>query len=558
MTSLNGYGVVYTPETLANFTAKLLLSETTFNIFDSKNNVTVLDPACGEGMLLKEFNREFRIHHNISIHSVGVDIEEEVIHNNKKSYNDTYQFICKNTIIPSNKLTAISYWKHEIKTPSFIIANPPWSSKKIFSKSDLSRAGYEFYTGQYDSYVLFIELCLKLVKKDGMLAFIIPDSLFSGENKMLREYLLKHTQIRVIARLGEKLFPHINRATSVIILKNSFPTLDSTTTCYRLDTTDRKKFLAGSLDIFDSYIQKKHSVLQKRFEDNQNYVFDIDARREEEFLLKKIEINHINWNEVFHFGRGVEISKSGIVVKCEHCQSVQGYSKKHLKLGSKVCQACGKITTVNESNIFNIISRTNKTGYVPMYVGENLHRYSFDGIRYILPNVNGINYKSSKLYYPPKILIRKTGLGIFACIDYESTYISQTIYSCNFIQKNNPVPLEYYLGVLNSRVIYYFYLKKYGENEWKSHPYLTKNIIFSLPIRQVDDSNLEVCQKIAKLVKKILKNYSRELDLEIEKLVLKLYNINQEECDIIMNVLNNLPDLNAFNHMKISIGELYV
>lgn len=558
MTALNGYGVVYTPETLANFTAKLLLSETTFNIFDSKNNVTVLDPACGEGILLKEFSREFRIHHNIPIYSVGVDVEEEVIHNNKKSYNDTYRFICKNTIIPSNKLTAISYWKDQMKAPSFIIANPPWSSEKIFSKSDLSRAGYEFYTGQYDSYVLFIELCLKLVKKGGMLAFIIPDSLFSGENKKLREYLLKHTQIRVIARLGEKLFPNINRATSVIILKNSVPTLDSTTKCYRLDTTDRKKFLVGSLDIFDSYIQKKHSVLQKRFEDNQNYVFDIDARREEEFLLNKIETNHIDWNKLFHFGRGVEISKSGIVVKCEHCQSVQGYSKKHLKLGSKVCQACGKITTVNESNIFNIISTTNKTGYVPMYVGENLHRYSFDGIRYILPNVNGINYKSSKLYYPPKILIRKTGLGISACIDYESTYMSQTIYSCNFIQKNNPVPLEYYLGVLNSRVMYYFYLKKYGENEWKSHPYLTKNIIFSLPIRQVADSNLEVCQKIAKLVQQIQKNYSRELDLEIEKLVLKLYDINQEECDIIMNVLNNLPDLNAFNHMKISIGELYV
>ena len=256
MTSLNGYGVVYTPETLANFTAKLLISETTFNIFDSKNNVTVLDPACGEGMLLKEFYREFRIHYNIPIDSVGVDIEEEVIHNNKKSYNDTYRFICKNTIIPSNKVTAISYWKHHMKAPSFIIANPPWSSEKIFSKSDLSRAGYEFYTGQYDSYVLFIELCLKLVKKGGILAFIIPDSLFSDENKKLREYLLKNTQIRVIARLGEKLFHNINRATSVIILKNSVPTVDSTTTCYRLDTTDRKKFLAGSLDIFDSYIQK--------------------------------------------------------------------------------------------------------------------------------------------------------------------------------------------------------------------------------------------------------------------------------------------------------------
>ena len=106
--------------------------------------------------------------------------------------------------------------------------------------------------------------------------------------------------------------------------------------------------------------------------------------------------------------------------------------------------------------------------------------------------------------------------------------------------------------------MYYYYLKKYGENEWKSHPYLTKDIIFSLPIRQVDNSNITLCKKIAKLVQEIQNNYSRELDLAIERLVLELYDINQEELDIIVKELNSLPDLNAINQMKISIGELYV
>ena len=559
MMPLNGYGVVYTPQLLANFTAKLLLSETDINLINADQSITVWDPACGEGILLEEFLREFNLHHKQSIHCIGTDIEQDAVNQNKKTFSDvSYHFMCKNTIIPSEKMSAINYWRHQISKLSFVIANPPWSSEKVFTKTELSQAGYEFYTGQYDSYVLFIELCLKLTQKGGMLAFIIPDSLFSGENKKLREYLVKNTQIRVIARLGEKLFPDVNRATSIIILKNCEPTSDSTTKCYRLDTTDRKNFLLGSLDIFNSYVQKHHCVLQKRFEDNQNYIFDIDVRKEEESLLDKIAYNHIDWKSLFHFCRGVEISKSGVVVKCQHCEAVQGYSKKHLEAGQKICTFCGRTTLVDESNVFEIILKNNQPGYLPMYVGENLHRYSFDGIRYIRPNVDGINYKSAELYYPPKVLIRKTGLGIYACIDYDSTYISQTIYSCNYIQKDNLVPLEYYLGVLNSRVMYYYYLKKYGENEWKSHPYLTKDIIFSLPIRQVNTSNIQICQRIAQLVQRIQNNYSRQLDLEIEKLVLKLYNINQEELSLILNELNNLPDLNAVNQMKIAIGELYV
>ena len=171
------------------------------------------------------------------------------------------------------------------------------------------------------------------------------------------------------------------------------------------------------------------------------------------------------WNEVFHFGRGVEISKSGMVVTCPKCGVAQGYSKKHYENGQKKCTKCGEIIEVSQRASTKIIDSVYHAGYKKIYVGENLHRYAITGGSFVKMNVPGINYKTEELYEPPKILIRKTGLGINACIDYESTYISQTVYSCNYIQPNNTVPLEYYLGVLNSRVLYYYYLKKYGENE---------------------------------------------------------------------------------------------
>lgn len=43
------YGVVYTPDRLADFAAELLCSEIEESKFD---NIKVLDPACGECVLL--------------------------------------------------------------------------------------------------------------------------------------------------------------------------------------------------------------------------------------------------------------------------------------------------------------------------------------------------------------------------------------------------------------------------------------------------------------------------------------------------------------------------
>lgn len=320
MYSCDNYGVFYTPRKLAAFVADLIIDEALVTESVLGNDVNILDPACGEGVLLDEITNKLKKQNVVSSHCFGIDVDSKVIATNKNSFNNKdFTFIIQNTILPSSKITAYNYWIHRLKNISCVIANPPWSSEKIFSRDALDKAGYQFDVGQYDSYVLFIEFCLKIVNSDALLAFIIPDSLFSGENKALRKFLLENTEIKVLARLGEKLFSNVNRAASIIVLKNRKPNEYSKTKCYRLGTSDRKKFLENTLDLHENFNKRNHTVLQKRFLDNPNYVFDIDARKEEELLLNKIEKDSIDWKKLFRFGRGVEISKSGTVVTCKHC-----------------------------------------------------------------------------------------------------------------------------------------------------------------------------------------------------------------------------------------------
>lgn len=201
MTNNIGYGVVYTPDSLSEYVAALLLEEFNKDIpTDSVNSksITILDPACGEGSLLlatekalenQKFSQEFNL--------IGIDIEEDVIKRDRQHFDvSKYTFYSNDALLPSETGTPIEYWRSMGIEPELIIANPPWSSEKLYDKKRLTDAGYKFDVGQYDSYVLFIELCLNLLKNDGYMALIIPDSIFSSENCELRRYLAEKTQLR--------------------------------------------------------------------------------------------------------------------------------------------------------------------------------------------------------------------------------------------------------------------------------------------------------------------------------------------------------------------------
>lgn len=529
------YGVVYTPDSLSEFVAELLKRASN----DEAINV-ILDPASGECALLRAAVATFGVEKEY----IGIDVDKEAVCNTEHMF----KIYHNDAIMPQNvKKKTAEYWRDKLPQVDAVIANPPWSSEKIYERADLNNAGFSLVSGQYDSYVLFMELAFNVLRNGGLMAFIIPDSLFDTQNENLRKFLLEKTQIKVIARLGEKIFAEVNRATTVIVCKKAIPDAKTSTVCFRLSSKDRKEYLSGKGTLLKYFDREKHTVFQKRFLSNIGCNFDIDTHSNEEALLKKITAVTSDWKQLFTFGRGVEISKSGKVVYCPYCNHAQGYKKKQLEEGKKICTNCGKEIPVTTENIRNVVTQEPEKNSVLIYVGENVHRYGVTGEYYIRPDIEGINYKNRELYNPPKLLIRKTGLGIYGAIDYSGSMTSQTVYILKYAEANN-IPLEYYLALINSRVVYYYYLKTYGENEWKSHPYLTKQIIFTLPIRPYTGSKIDF--DIIDIARKLMQKYDHNLDTELEALIMEKYDLTKEERRLVIREMNRLPDLKAVNNMK--------
>lgn len=181
------YGVVYTPDRLADFAAELLCSEIEESKFD---NIKVLDPACGECALLDSVKKI----KGKGYEYIGIDVDKTAI----LSASREYTIINNDTILPKNvrKKTA-EFWAGKLPVINAIIANPPWSSEKIYNRDDLRNAGFELTVGQYDSFVLFLELAYKMICENGVFAFIIPDSIFDSQNENLRRFLTQNTEINL-------------------------------------------------------------------------------------------------------------------------------------------------------------------------------------------------------------------------------------------------------------------------------------------------------------------------------------------------------------------------
>ena len=258
------YGVVYTPDRLADFAAELLCAEIEKSEFDSVN---VLDPACGECALLDSVKKIKRNEYEY----IGIDVDKSAI----LSASSEYTIINNDTILPKNvrKRTA-EFWTGKLPTINAVIANPPWSSEKIYNRDDLRKAGYELTAGQYDSFVLFLELAYKIVCENGIFAFIIPDSIFDSQNENLRRFLIRNTEIKVIARLGEKLFDEVNRATTIIVCKKRKPTVNGEVMFVGKDVADILGYQNGSRDI------NRHVD-----EDDRNKVMIFDGNQDKETII---------------------------------------------------------------------------------------------------------------------------------------------------------------------------------------------------------------------------------------------------------------------------------
>lgn len=542
-------GIFYTPTFLSEYLAKKVL------FYNKEKISSIVDPACGDSILLRSIGKELLKSGLKSLPKIiGIDKDINAVVSSTLKFSEKplnrikTDFIKTDGLFPKNGQSSDDGWaqlKNELKLKNgfdIAISNPPWGAElNIYDPLQLN-FNFSLAKGQFDIFNLFVEAVLNNLNKGGIFGLILPDSVFSQEQARLRCLLAKGTTISLIARLGEKIFPEINRACVIIIGKKAVPNIHHEVDCFHLSSDFKKRIVSNELDL--EYVEKElmHSVPQKRFFENENCIFDISLKSNEQITFRKLQ-NSIPIKNFVKNTRGAEISKKGMVCLCENCKHWMPIPKSR----DPKCTNCNVPLKTETIQTEQIMLNHNGLGNIKLKVGEDLFRFTSTSKSWLNTSKVGINYKDLNIYKGEKILVRKTGVGITASLDYEESITTQVVYILK-LKPSLPVQitLEFILAVLNSRAMTYFLIKKFGESEWRSHPYLTQTMLINLPFPKIDFGCIEskkIIDDITRIIKSEIcnsnsKNISKENDILIEKMVAHFFKLNKNDYNTIFATLS--------------------
>lgn len=209
---------------------------------DNIEKFTVMDPSCGVGTLLiecsnhftnliknkdlEEENREKIISRFRKRGVIGQDKVDRMVRLSKINMlllgGNMSNILSGNSIIGNTKLSS---YKNKV---DLIFTNPPFGAEYKISQLDLN--DYPILknlnlssTATISSELLMLDKCINMLKDDGYLAMVLPDSVFSskGINEVYRENILNYIEVRGVIELPDVTFAQAGtRAkTSILYLK---------------------------------------------------------------------------------------------------------------------------------------------------------------------------------------------------------------------------------------------------------------------------------------------------------------------------------------------------
>jgi len=207
-------GATFTPSGLAEF-----LSEKIVEHLDDKD-LTILDPACGEGALLDSISKQLDVK-NISHKLIGYDSNRNYLNTYKQSFKKNNKSISL-SLINEDFLESIEPEKSQLEL-SFekmnesninnsidaIIANPPYVRTQILGSDYAQILSKKFnLKGRVDLYYPFLIAMTHALKKDGILGVITSNRyLLTKSGNSVRKFLEENYEILEIIDLGDtKLF----------------------------------------------------------------------------------------------------------------------------------------------------------------------------------------------------------------------------------------------------------------------------------------------------------------------------------------------------------------
>jgi len=405
-----------------------------------------------------------------------------------------------------------------------VIGHPPLYFSEFFIQKTKPyfKQRYDHFKDFKNSYLLFYEKSLKLMKKNGILAFIVPEEWLSNAESfnILKEFWIKDVY-KISSSAKSKNKPE--RLVTII-----------------------KKQTAGETNV---YVIK-------------NLNFDKPAKTHH-FKF----INHLNINYFFGYFEkyiGSDLNKKieeNSILLSDLATSFSGYNAYEKGKGSAPEGGVQTRETLREKP-YHSDSKLNEQWKTEI-VGRDISRYclQFTGMRWIKYGPWLAAPRDPEIFDRERILIHER----ISINDgrIESSICSNEVFHGRDIIAIKPktdLPNIYYLlGILNSKLFNWYYLVNFSAKSDEAFPKLLVANLNESPIKKIDEQklkdkkayqeltslvkrNLELNQKILEIPserdKITMEKMILNIDKEIDQTVYNLYDLSRIEIEVIENSFN--------------------
>jgi len=393
-----------------------------------------------------------------------------------------------------------------------IVGNPPYGA--LFNKQETEYLFEKFNLQEYqlDSYLLFIEQFLNLVQRGRLVGLIIPNTwLLNLLSPRIRKMVFEKVKIVKIVHFRYKVFEDATVDTEIVIFNNSKP---ESTHLIEIEIREKSGF-------------SNHKIPQDRWIQGRGKPVNIFEKMEYSSLADKIN-NHMKLEQNYSTTQGTKPFQVG-----------KGKPKQTKKI-------------VDEKPF--VSEKQKDSSFRPLLRGSLIQKYqifwkndywiSFGD--WLAEPRYSANYDSRE-----KIVIRQTGDSLIATLDTNQFIVRDNLYT---IVSRNHDNLRYLLGLLNSKLLNWYYQVIINPEKGEALAQVKRGHISILPIRTInfsDPTEVKQHDRLVALVEQMLALYKqsaaaklpgeqeriqREIEMtdrQIDKLVYELYGLSEEEIRIV-------------------------
>lgn len=574
-------GIYYTPK----FVVDYIVRETVGRFLEERNHneivtMKILDPACGSGSFLIRAYEELLNYHAyqkskspaeldqwerlpiLTGNIFGVDLDRQAVEIARLnllvrslSRQETLPSLINNIRQGNSLISGVeeelrSYfgdgwqdkkpfnWEKEFKDImanggfDVVIGNPPYGDLlSEQEKSFLLETGFTSGGKTNDVFRFFVERGLKLLKENGLLGMILPNSYLTGiKYEGFRNCVLQNAVIVSLTDFGIVRVFEQGVFNSILILRK--------TTNERARNNNEVMLLRPS--IYESH--------------------DISSFQEQ--IIKQSKLTNNDWVLTGQLLAKI-ISSSDYGGLAEFCHSKDaGINYQRTRVGwmSRTESRLRKDILYDGPRQHELDIAYLKGSDIDRYQirGDHLYkRWLRHNYEDFIKENETVAFNKSFFQAPVKIITRQTGDSIIGTLDAEQWYTGRSLH-CTIPKPSCQLFLKYILALLNSKLMTHFY-QQMSLERGRAQAQVKLNKVRKLPIRRIDFGNaadrkrhddlvalvermLELKRRLAPIgntacaEREELLRQIKQTDQEIDNLVYDLYGLTEEERKIVEEV----------------------